>query len=108
MISMYVCVELELLDVFYSSLLVLLFAANMATVTLSLKTLLKAQPPPPQILSGSKSHSALSELDTLAYCSPASQSSPYFNKLSNSRTTGEFVWYVTCEGLCEVWEGLLC
>lgn len=45
MISMYVCVESELLDVFYSSLLVLLFAANMATVTLSLKTLVKAQAP---------------------------------------------------------------
>lgn len=59
---MYVCVESELLDVFSSSLLVLLlFAANMATVTMSLKSLLKAQltpppPPPPQVLSGSQSY----------------------------------------------------
>lgn len=46
MISMYVCVESEVLDVFSSSLLVLLFAANVATVTLSLNSPLKAQAPP--------------------------------------------------------------
>lgn len=39
------CVESELLDVFSSCPLVLLFSANMATVELSLKSLLKAQPP---------------------------------------------------------------
>lgn len=40
-----VCVESELLDVVSSSLLVLLFAANMAAVTLSLESRLKAQTP---------------------------------------------------------------
>lgn len=71
-----VCVESDLLDVFSSSLIVLLFAANMATDALSLRSPLKAQaptptptltlfpcppPPPAQILSGSQSYMTLSE-----------------------------------------------
>lgn len=40
-----VCLESELLGVFSSSLFVVLFAANMAAVTLSLESLLKAQTP---------------------------------------------------------------
>ena len=66
-----VCVESELLGVFSSSLLCLLFAANMATDTLSSKSPLKAQPPSPSlprphpphpwILSGSHSYITLSE-----------------------------------------------
>lgn len=47
MISMYVRVESELLDVFSSSLLVLLFAANLATATLSLKSSFESTGPHP-------------------------------------------------------------
>lgn len=62
MISVCVCVESELLDVFSSSLLVLMFAANTVTVTLSLKSLLKAQPPlPPLPLKFSQEVRATSE-----------------------------------------------
>lgn len=78
-----VCVESELLDVFSSSLLVLLFAANMATVPLSLKSPLKAQPLlqpplPPLPLKFSQEVRATSLSlrvgNVLAYCSPVSLS----------------------------------
>lgn len=83
-VECYVCVGIQCYDkyvcvrgvrivgcVFSSSLLVLLFAANMATVMLSLKSLLKAQPPThPTLNSLRKSELHLRVGYVLAYCSP--------------------------------------
>ena len=128
-----VCVESELLGVFSSSLLCLLFAANMATNTLSLKSPLKAQPPPPpppppqppppppptppppprptqppstpslNSLRKSELHHSLWELDTY-----------WLTALPSLTVCWKSALHITvkraclmCEGLCEVWKGLI-